>query len=67
MISIIPLEITIGSFSLIGILTGYIWNTHNKRISQIEKVQSNRPCVDIERIIVELRTDIKWIKQKLNR
>lgn len=65
--SLIPPEITIASFSLIGILTGYVWNSQNKRICKIEKVQYDRPCSKVSRIIVEMRTDIKWIKCKLRK
>jgi hypothetical protein len=67
MLNQIPTEIIITVFSVIGILTGYVWNAQSRRISRIEEIQYHRPCVDIERIVVELRTDIKWIKQKISK
>lgn len=66
MIEFIPPEITIASFSTIGILTGYIWNNQGKRIDKIERVQKERPCNIIHLQLAEMQTDVKWIKQKIN-
>jgi len=65
MLSIIPPEITIGSFSIVGILTGYIWNTQAKSISELKKRQNNLPCQLIHNQMTEMKTDLKWIKQNL--
>lgn len=65
MFQTIPSEITITSFSLIGILTGYIWNTQSKYISDNKKALENLPCNSVCSQIIEIRTDIKWIKAKL--
>lgn len=65
MVNSIPPELTLGSFSLVGLLTGYIWNNQSKRIVNVEKVQKLRPCSDIAVQIIEIKTDIKWIKKNL--
>jgi len=65
MLNSIPQELTLGSFSLVGILTGYIWNNQSKRIKGIEKFQKTLPCNKISNLITEMKTDIKWIKRNL--
>jgi len=65
MIQTIPAEITIGSFSLIGILTGYIWNQQGKRINKIIEIQERRPCNTICAKIGKIQTDIEWIKKEM--
>lgn len=65
MLSTIPPEISIASFSLIGVLTGYIWNAQSKRISENKKILEKLPCNSVCSQIIEIRTDIKWIKAKL--
>jgi len=65
MLNSIPQELTLGSFSLVGILTGYIWNNQSKRIKGIEKIQNNLPCNKVSNLISEMKTDIKWIKKNL--
>jgi len=66
MLNYIPSEISIASFSLIGVLTGYIWNNQSKRISKIENIQTARPCNSIHLKIIEMQTDIRWIKNRIN-
>ena len=61
----IPPEITIGSFSLIGVLTGYIWNEQNKKIRSILKVQEERKCDVVCSDIKSIKTDIAWVKEIL--
>jgi vacuolar-type H+-ATPase subunit F/Vma7 len=63
MISSIPPEITITSFSIIGVLTGYIWNYQSKSISEIKKKQDERPCNVICVKIEKIQNDIQWIKE----
>ena len=65
MLNSIPPELTLGSFSLVGILTRYIWNSQSKRIKVIEKIQRELPCNKISNLISEMKTDIKWIKRNL--
>lgn len=65
MIQPIPIEITLGSFSVIGILTGYIWNAQNKKIERIYKIQASRPCHFIAKEIAQIKTDLRWIKKNL--
>ena len=67
MIQSIPPEITIGSFSVIGVLTGYIWNTQSKRIDELKKKQNDRPCSQICVYIEAIKTDISWIKKELKK
>lgn len=67
MIQYIPVEITIGSFSTIGILTAYVWNTQSKRIEEIKKKQKERPCSEICSHIEAIKTDISWIKRELKK
>lgn len=67
MILSIPPEITIGSFSIIGILTGYIWNDQGKKISEIRKIQDARPCSIICAKIDTIKNDISWIKEELKK
>lgn len=66
MLQNIPPEITICSFSLVGILTGYIWNSQNKNIKEIKDTQNSRPCSLIASDISSIKNDIFWIKQILN-
>lgn len=66
MIANIPPEITLTSFSLIGILTGYIWNDQAKQIKDIRDTQKKRPCHTIHLSIIEMQNDIKWIKRNIN-
>jgi len=65
MISNIPAEITIGSFSIIGILTGYVWNSQDKKFKEIRDIQKSRPCNKIYSSIEVIKTDIAWIKKEL--
>lgn len=65
MLQNIPPEITIFSFSAVGILTGYIWNDQSKKIDAIKKVQESRPCHIIAETLAEIQTDISWIKRNL--
>ncbi|MFZ2153993.1 MAG: hypothetical protein WAV16_02065 [Candidatus Moraniibacteriota bacterium] len=67
MIENIPIEFTLGSFSAVGILGGYIWNDLNKEIEEIKKIQCNRPCHQIHLEITEIKTDVKWIKNNLKK
>ena len=67
MIQTIPIEIAIGSFSLVGVLTGYIWNNQSKRIDTIIKTQSTRPCGIIAQNIESIKNDIEWIKRELDK
>lgn len=67
MLSNIPPEITIASFSLVGILTGYVWNDQNKRICKIEEEQNKCPFPNIKIDIAEMKTDIKWILRNMKK
>lgn len=67
MISTIPNEITIASFSLVGILTGYVWNDQNKRICKVEEDQAKCPFPNIKIDIAEMKTDIKWILKNMQK
>lgn len=67
MISNIPPEITIGSFSLVGILTGYIWNKQAKQISGIEKHINDCPFPCIKTDMATMKNDIQWIKETLKK
>jgi hypothetical protein len=67
MIANIPPEITIASFSLVGMLTGYVWNDQAKRIATLEQEQNACPFPKMNVVIAEMRTDIKWIKQNLEK
>jgi hypothetical protein len=58
-------EITIASFSIIGVLTGYVWNDQNKRICEIEKNQKDFPLIGLTEDISQMKTDIEWIKKYL--
>lgn len=66
MLQYIPAEITFASFSGLVMLGGYIWNSQNKQINDIKKTQKARPCNSIHLEIIEMKTDIKWIKEKIN-
>lgn len=67
MIASIPPEITIASFSIIGILTGYIWNDQGKKINALKKKQDERPCFVVCGHIETIKNDIEWIKKELNK
>ena len=67
MLSNIPPEITIGSFSLVGVLAGYIWNSQSKRFGDIEKIQNKLPCNSVCIKIEAIQTDIQWIKEELRK
>lgn len=67
MLSNIPPEITITSFSLIGVLTAYVWNDQNKRICKVEEDQSKCPFPNIKVDIAEMKTDIKWILKNMQK
>lgn len=63
----IPTEIAIGSFSLIGILTGYIWNEHSKKLKHIENRISTFSFSEIHSSLASIKTDIQWIKHELKK
>jgi len=65
MLQNIPPEITIASFSVIGVLTGYVWNDQNKKIEALKKVQDARPCHIVANTLSQIQTDIDWIKKNL--
>jgi len=65
MLQNIPPEISIISFSAIGVLTGYIWNDQSKKIDAIKKVQDARPCHIVAKTLAQIQNDIEWIKKNL--
>ena len=67
MIQYIPVEITIGSFSIIGVLTGYIWNNQAKKIRENKDKLEKLPCNVICSQISAIHVDIKWIKEEIRR
>jgi len=67
MIANIPPEITIASFSFVGILTGYIWNDQTKRIKKIEEEQQKCPFPNVRMDLAIIKTDLKWIKQEFEK
>lgn len=66
MISNIPPEITITSFSLLSILAGYVWRNQDSRICKLELELDKLPLNDFDKSISQIINDIKWIKQFLN-
>ena len=60
-------EITIASFSVIGALTAYVWNSQEKRLVKIESDFEKCPLPDIKKSIVRIETDIIWIKKYLTK
>ncbi|MFA7662626.1 MAG: hypothetical protein WCX88_01795 [Patescibacteria group bacterium] len=67
MISTIPNEITIASFSVIGALSAYVWNDQSVRIKKIEEEQQKCPFPNIKIDIAEMKTDIKWILKNMQK
>jgi len=67
MIASIPSEITIASFSLIGILTGYVWNDQSIRIKKLEHDLEKCPMPMLKVDIAEMKTDIKWILKNMQK
>jgi len=65
MLQNIPPELSLASFSAIGILTGYIWNDQSKKIDALKKVQEARPCHIVANTLAQIQTDIEWIKKNL--
>jgi hypothetical protein len=65
MIENIPTEITLASFSFITLLSGYIWNDQKKEIQAIKEIQEKRPCHIVAKTLVEIQTDISWIKKNI--
>lgn len=63
----LPPEITIVSFSIVGVLTSYVWNDQTKRIKNLENhtLQCGIPKIKSHLAVIE--TDIKWIKQNLKK
>jgi ABC-type tungstate transport system substrate-binding protein len=45
----------------------YIFNNQNKRIENVEMTCRVCPIHSISAVIAEIRTDIKWIKEKLDK
>jgi hypothetical protein len=46
-------------------LTGYVWNSQDKRIKKIEKDYCDLPTATIKEDISQMKTDIDWIKKYL--
>ena len=67
MIANIPPEITIASFSVIGILTGYVWNDQSCRIKKMEEEVAKCPMPALKIDIAEMKTDIKWILKNMQK
>jgi hypothetical protein len=67
MISNIPPEFTIGSFSLIGVLSAYVWNDQSVRIKKLENDVEKCPFPNIKVDIAEIKTDIKWILKNMQK
>lgn len=67
MISNIPLEITLGSFSIVGILTGYVWNNQSGRIRELENEQKKCLLPYVRSDIAIIKTEIIWIKDNLRK
>jgi hypothetical protein len=67
MLTNIPPEITVFSFSCIGILTGYIWNNQSKRLDVLENKIKNKPCLSVCSHIEAIRVDIDWIKKEFKK
>lgn len=65
MLQNIPTEITLASFSIISVLTGYIWNNQSKRIKHVEGEIERCPFPNIKRDIAKIQNDIEWIKKYL--
>lgn len=58
----IPPEITIASFSLVGVLVGFVWNSQEKRIKKLECDVEKCPFPDIKTDIAQIKTDVSWLK-----
>ena len=67
MIASIPPEITIASFSIIGILTGYVWNDQSGRLRKVESEIKKCPMPALKIDIAEMKTDIKWILKNMQK
>jgi len=67
MIALIPTEITIASFSLLGCFTAYIWNSQNKRITDLEDDIEKCPFPKFGEDISKMKNDIEWIKKFLDK
>lgn len=67
MLTNIPPEITLASFSLIGILTGYVWNDQSGRIKKLEVDVGKCPMPALKIDIAEMKTDIKWILKNMQK
>ena len=65
MIQNIAPEITFASFSAILVLSGWIWNSQEKRIVKIESDVEKCPLPDIKKSIIAIETDIAWLKKYL--
>lgn len=60
-------NIVLGLASVVGVLTGYIWNDQNKKIGQLfEHVKDCQSPYVIGKLDV-LKNDIDWIKGKIAR
>lgn len=60
--SAVPIEMFLGSVSVIGVLTAYVWNGLHARIQEIEKEQAACPFSDIKQDLAAIKNDIKWLK-----
>jgi len=67
MLSNIPTEITLASFSIIGILTGYVWNDQSGRLRKLESEIEKCPMPALKVDIAEIKTDIKWILKNMQK
>lgn len=65
MLSQIPVELSIGAFSLVGGFSAYIWNSQDKRISKLECDNDSFPFPQIKQDLAQMKTDIEWIKKFL--
>jgi hypothetical protein len=65
MLTFIPPEITIASFSIIGVLGTYVWNDQSTRIKKLESDVDKCPMPDIRVDIATIKNDVFWIKKRL--
>ena len=65
MLNEIPIEISLGAFSLVSVFSAYIWNSQDKRITKLECDSEAFPFPSIKQDIAQIKTDIDWMKKFL--
>ncbi len=51
--------------AFVGVVSGVVWNLHDRRIVKIEEEQEKCPYNKVAQDMAQVKTDIEWIKKYL--